>query len=480
LLVIALSVSSFAIPALGFYRRTRQKQAVDEHVRFLAHHDVLTKLPNRSSFMERVNHGLVLAGKNRGISALHFIDIDLFKEVNDSFGHDAGDQLLTTVASRLRDILREDDIVSRFGGDEFVIAQFGFDNDEQIQTAIKRMMAILREPYRLKDRELHVTFSVGTALAPADGGDAETLVKHADIALYAVKASGRNGQRRFDVSLDEQLQKRLRLETIVREAAHRQSFGLHFQPLFTVGSVELTGFEALLRLNGPDGAPISPSAFIPIAENTGLIDEIGGWVVRRACQTAAQWPNGLQISVNLSAVQFHRKSVCDTVRRALSESGLAPHRLVLEITESLLLAETDSVLAQLNELKAMGVAIAMDDFGSGYSSLGYMLRFPFDRIKIDRSFVKALTSGDSNAKTVIQTIISLGHTLNMKVTAEGVETLTQADQLRNMACDDAQGFLFGRPMPETDIAAVILRQFAGKTLVHRQTSPFMGEVAASR
>ena len=278
----------------------------------------------------------------------------------------------------------------------------------------------------------------------------------------SLKARGRNGHCRFEPEFDAELQKRLDLEALVRDATAEMRFELYFQPLFDVNSAELKGFEALLRLRDDNGKHVPPDVFIPVAEEIGLIDEIGTWVLENACATAATWPGDAKISVNLSAAQFKRHSVCGSTRRALQKSGLDPQRLYLEITESLLMANSAEVLEQLRELKQMGVSIVMDDFGSGYSSLGYMLKFPFDRIKIDRSFISGLAANQENSRDVVQTIIALGHTLNMTVTAEGVETLSQANALREMNCDDAQGYLFGRPVPATEIAAIFMKQFSGE------------------
>jgi EAL domain-containing protein (putative c-di-GMP-specific phosphodiesterase class I) len=275
-----------------------------------------------------------------------------------------------------------------------------------------------------------------------------------------VKEQGRNGHCQFEPRFDDMHRKRVRLETIVRDAVAKKSFQLYFQPLFKSASGELKGFEALLRLQDENGTFIAPGDFIPVAEHIGLIDEIGSWVLEQACAVAANWPKHLQISVNLSAAQFKRQSVCKRVRHALAKSRLNSRQLILEITESLLMSDTESILAQLKDLKALGISIAMDDFGTGYSSLGYMLKFPFDCIKIDRAFVNALTEGSESALNVVQTIITLGHTMNMSVTAEGVETQEQAQALRDLNCDDVQGFLFGRPMPQVDVAALILKTYA--------------------
>jgi diguanylate cyclase (GGDEF)-like protein len=459
-LIALLAAGGFAIPALGFLWRNRQKQVADDNVRFMAEHDVLTSLYNRKSFSVAAAQSLNTTLDDGKVALFHFIDIDRFKEINDTRGHAIGDEVLQAVARRLESTLREGDLVARLGGDELVVAQFGFTLNEQIHTATTRLSAIFAEPFRGTGAALTVTASIGTAVAPVHGRSVETLLNNADTAVYVVKGRGRNGQCYYDEHFDEENRKRLHLEDVIRRATAARAFEVHYQPLIRIHETDIKGFEALLRLRDDNGEAISPATFIPIAENMGIIDEIGAWVLTEACATAATWPSHLQISVNLSVAQFRSRNVVKDVRSALTFSGLAPHRLLLEITESLLLTDADGILAQLTELKSMGVAIVMDDFGTGYSSLGYMLRFPFDRIKIDRSFVQELGRADSTAGTVIETIISLGHTLKMDVTAEGVETQAQANALRAMHCDDAQGYFYGRPMPKQDIAALLTRDLA--------------------
>jgi diguanylate cyclase (GGDEF)-like protein len=461
-LIALLGGLGFAIPAVGFYRRTREKLQADAQADFLATHDLLTELPNRASFAELLARKLADDRMHGRLTAVHFIDIDHFKEVNDRFGSEAGDELLRNVSMRLGDLRGERDVAARLGADEFALAQFGLESEAEIEAASDLVKTALNVPYRLPDRQASVTFSIGTAVAPADGRTAEDLVKNAGTAVTVLKGRGGNGHCRFEPAYDAELQKRLQLEALVREATEDKRFELYFQPLFAISSAKLKGFEALLRLRDESGRFVPPDVFIPIAEEIGLIDDIGTWVLEKACMTAASWPEDAKISVNLSAAQFRRHSVCTSTREALDKSGLDPRRLYLEITESLLLAGSEQVLEQLAELKTMGVSIVMDDFGSGYSSLGYMLKFPFDRIKIDRSFIAGLNANDANSRNVVETIITLGHTLKMPVTAEGVETLSQAHALREMNCDDAQGYLFGRPVPATEVAAIFMRQFAGE------------------
>lgn len=444
-------------------------RAADKNIHFLANHDALTTLPNRNNFVENLAVGLNADHDAGKFATLSFIDLDFFKDLNDRFGHDFGDEVLKVVSARLRTALRTGDIVARFGGDEFVVAQFGFTTNDQILAATARIANAFKTPLQVAGKEVSLTASIGTAIGPQHGTTSEALIKSADTAVYVVKARGRNAHAYFDHKFDEERNKRLKLEVLVRGALAKSALEIHYQPLFGFGNEQPKGFEALLRMKDENGVAVAPMDFIPVAEEIGLIDEIGSWVLTNACTTASTWPNDMQVSVNLSVAQFRRRSIVGSVKSALQASGIKPDRLVLEITESLLMAETESILEQLRELKALGVAIAMDDFGTGYSSLGYMLKFPFDRIKIDRSFVQELNTNNENASTLVNTIISLGHTLKMQVTAEGVETVEQAESLKSMACDDAQGYYYAKPMPATDIAAFLLRSFVSDTMPRKDT-----------
>jgi diguanylate cyclase (GGDEF)-like protein len=476
-LIAFLAALGFAAPAAAFYRRNREKIAADENVTFLANHDSLTKLANRASFNERLALSLNRTLDEGQVATLHFIDLDFFKEINDRHGHAFGDEVLQAVASRLKQTLRDGDIVARFGGDEFVIAQFGFTKNEQIHAATARIVSIFKDPLTIQGKEIALTASIGSAVAPQHGFNTTDLIASADTAVYVVKAAGRNAQCYFEPRFDEEKRKRLALEELVRKAVATNAFELNFQPLVKLPSREIKGFEALLRLRDAQGKPVSPAEFIPVAEEIGLINEIGSWVINEACKTAATWPDGMQISVNLSVSQFKHRSIVASTRQALAASGIAPNRLLLEITESLLMAETDAILEQLRELKSLGVAIVMDDFGTGYSSLGYMLRFPFDRIKIDRSFISALEQTNQNATNVVQSIIALGHTLKMDVTAEGVETEQQSNALTELKCDDAQGYHYGRPMPAADIPALLLKAYHEKIKRLEADKPPAGPLA---
>jgi diguanylate cyclase (GGDEF)-like protein len=450
---------SFVIPAIAWYRRTKEKQRGDRRIRFLAHHDALTGLTNRPSLVEKLDKALVALPFRGGWFAVHFIDLDHFKTVNDSLGHDGGDFVLKTVAERLRAVTRLDDVVARLGGDEFVVIQSNVAGRDEAEEFSRRLTSALTVPMLFNGNAILSTVSVGVALAPADGKNPERLLKSADLALYKSKADGRNCVRFFRLEMDAALLDRIELENTVRDAVLHDRFELHYQPVFQLSGRHLIGFEALIRLPAKDGTLIPPLVFIPVAEDLQLIDKIGAWVLRHACRTAMLWPKHLTIAVNLSPAQFAAGSVSAIVAAALEEAGLEPHRLELEITETLLLGDSESVMAELRALKALGVAIVMDDFGTGYSSLSYLWRFPFDKIKIDRSFMQSFDGSRPDAETVVKTIIGLGRELHMRVTVEGVETAKQAAFLEQVDGDQAQGFFFGRPIPASEIAAGILANF---------------------
>jgi len=434
-------------------------QKAQARISYMAHHDALTGLANRTQLVEKLERALALLPLRGGCLAVHFIDLDRFKNVNDTLGHDGGDFLLKTVAERLRSVTRPDDMVARLGGDEFVVVQTGVKDKDQAEDFARRLASAATAPIMLKEQSIVATLSVGIALAPTDGTNSERLLKSADLALYKAKAEGRNCIRFFTADMDAELQARFKLETIIRDAVLHNRFELHYQPLFEISERRLIGFEALIRLSAEDGKLIPPLVFIPIAEDLRLIDKIGAWVLQEACRTAATWPEHLTVAVNLSPAQFAAGSVSNIVAAALKESGLAARRLELEITETLLLGNSEAIMAELRTLKAMGVAIVMDDFGTGYSSLSYLWRFPFDKIKIDRSFMQGFDGSGRDVKTVVKTIIALGRELNMRVTVEGVETAAQAAFLDKADGDQAQGFFFGRPVPAAEVSADILADF---------------------
>ena len=446
-----LTALSFGVPAIAWYRRTREKQQADRRITFLAHHDTLTGLANRARMIERLEAALAVLPSSNALIALHFIDIDHFKQVNDTLGHDGGDFLLSTIGERLSAIIRIEDMVARLGGDEFVVVQTGVADKQQAESFAKRIATELGVPSYFKEQEVRANFTIGVALAPQDGVTAERLLKSADLALYEGKTVGRDCIRFFKPEMDEALQKRIKIEKIIRDAVAHEGFVLHYQPVFEMANKHLIGFEALVRLPAPDGTLIQPDDFLPLAAEMRLMDKIGAWVLHDACRTATSWPDNLTVAVNLSPAQFESGSIEDTVAGALKSSGLPPHRLELEIVETLLLQNTEAIMVTLKRLKDMGVSIVMDDFGTGYSSLSYLWKFPFDKIKIDRSFMESFDRSGHDVETVVKTIIALGREMNMRVTVEGVETSDQADFLYDANADQVQGFYFGRPLPASKL-----------------------------
>jgi diguanylate cyclase (GGDEF)-like protein len=463
LTLCSITALAFSMPAIAWYRRTKEKQRVDRRVRFLANHDALTGLANRVRLNERLDSALALLPASGGQIAVHFIDIDHFKEVNDLLGHDGGDFLLSTLGQRLNALTRIEDLVGRLGGDEFVVVQTGVSGKDQAEVFARRITSAMTEPMYFKEQKIKINVTIGVALAPSDGMTSERLLKSADLALYKGKEAGRNRITVYAREMDDILLARRELEKAIRDAIANDRFVVHYQPIFEMGHDRLIGFEALLRLPAPDGTLIPPATFIPVAEDMRIIDKLGAWVLRSACRTAVTWPKNLTVAVNLSPLQFESGTLTEVVAAALKESGLEAHRLELEIIETVMLQNNERTVAQLRDLKALGVAIVMDDFGTGYSSLSYLWKFPFDKIKIDRSFMQGFEKAGSDVETVVKSIIALGRELRMRVTVEGVETLKQANFLQDSGGDQVQGFYFGRPLPASEISANILAD-VGKTL----------------
>ncbi len=431
-------------------RRLRVERLAEERVRYLAHHDVLSGLLNRASFGEALHEAAWRHGGGGPGFAVLCIDLDRFKEVNDSQGHAAGDEVLRQVGERLRELVRHGDRVARLGGDEFALLQTGVSSPEAVTTLAERIVESLGQPYFSGTRTLRCGASVGAAIYGVDAQSEEELLHKADVALYRAKAAGRGTFSFYDAALDQELEARRALTHALREAIGSDQLSLHYQPLFGADGHTLTGYEALLRWNHPSLGAQSPAHFIPLAEETGLIDPLGRWVLQRACAVASHWPNGLSVAVNLSAAQFRSGDLVQVVTQALRASGLPAQRLELEITESLLMNNTEQVTLTLHQLAQMGVRIAMDDFGTGYSSLAYLWRFPFDKLKIDRAFTQNLES-DPKVSLIVRSIITLAHSLQIRVNAEGVETMGQLGALRQHGCDELQGFLLGRPKPEAGL-----------------------------
>jgi diguanylate cyclase (GGDEF)-like protein len=445
--------------AASFNEMSEKIEERERRITHLAFNDVLTGLPNRTMFQQQLDHLYRSLEDGKTLVALHCLDLDQFKAINDTLGHPAGDALLIAAGKRIREIAKGH-FVARLGGDEFVVLQAV---DSGQRNAIDRLAHDLIEavgrPLKIEGNELAPSTSVGIAIAPFDGGDSGTLLKNADLALYRAKEAGRGTFAFFEESLNERAQVRRQLETDLRLAIERAEFELLYQPLFDLENNSIGSFEALLRWNHPTRGVISPNEFIPVAEDTGLIVPIGAWTIREACRQAVKWPEKLRIAVNVSPVQFHRGGLQDTILQALVGSGLAPARLEIEITESIFLDGGESTLKLLHSLRSLGVRIALDDFGTGYSSLSYLQSFPFDKLKIDRSFIQNLLTRPG-ASAIVRAITELANALGMETTAEGVEESAQLNELRSHGCSSVQGFLFSQPL-SADAVDLLLGQGGG-------------------
>ncbi|MDJ0637471.1 MAG: EAL domain-containing protein, partial [Paracoccaceae bacterium] len=424
--------------------------AAVEKVKHLGLHDSLTGLPNRVMFSERLKQALASRVLNSCVVTVLYLDLDRFKEINDTLGHAVGDALLIEVAERLRDRMGVNDTVARLGGDEFAIVQIARSQPEDARRLCEGIIAALSEPITVDGQELQTGASIGVAIADAQETSDVNLLRNADIAMYRAKNDGRNLYRFHDIEMNIELQQRHETEAALRQAIDKNELEVHYQPLFDARSRDIIGLEALLRWRRDGNELIPPNAFIPMAEETGLIVPIGEWVLRRACEDASAWPN-LFVAVNLSPLQFLHDGLARTVAETLRTTGLPPHLLELEITESVFLEKTDAAMFQLDALKELGVRLVMDDFGTGYSSLSYLQRFPFDKLKLDRSFVSAIEH-DQNSAEIARTVLRLGHVLGMSTTAEGVETEAQIAALRKEGCDQLQGFYFSKAVPKEDLA----------------------------
>ncbi|HYI47260.1 MAG TPA: EAL domain-containing protein [Allosphingosinicella sp.] len=416
----------------------------------LARLDPLTGLANRMTLHARLG----LAMCSREPVAVFCLDLDRFKSVNDTLGHPVGDALLRKVAERLLGVVRAGDVVARLGGDEFAVLMPGVTQPEKAEALAARMVDLVGRTYALEGHVLNVTCSIGVALAPADGGDADVLLKNADLALYRAKSEGRDRFRFFEPVMDARMQERRSMEIGLRRALAFREFSLVYQPQLNLGSGEVVGFEALLRWQNPGGGLVSPAQFIPVAEESGLIVPIGEWVLRTACAEAAGWRKPVSIAVNLSPIQLRSLKLVGTVTAALAHTGLDPARLELEITESALLEDSDMVVGMLDSLRAIGVRVSMDDFGTGYSSLSNLQKFPFDKIKIDQSFVRDMLD-NPQSRAIVRAVASIGTSLGMKTTAEGVETAAQLEAVRADGCSEVQGYLTGRPLAAADAVALL-------------------------
>jgi diguanylate cyclase (GGDEF)-like protein/PAS domain S-box-containing protein len=428
---------------------TEQRQS-EVKIEYMAHHDALTDLANRVLLNDRLEQALGRVQHSEMV-AVHHLDLDQFKAVNDTFGHPCGDKLLRTVAERLRGLVGEADTIARMGGDEFVIVQATIADPADATSLAQAVIEALSEPYDIIDgQQAVIGVSIGISVGPGDGSNPDKLLRNADLALYRAKSDGRGTFRFFEPVMDLQMQTRRVLEQDLRKALPSGEFELYYQPVVNLASKEISGFEALIRWNHPSKGMISPADFIPLAEEIGFIVPMGEWVIRQACATAAQWPDNLHVAVNISAIQFRSPGLMQVIVSALAASGLAPTRLEIEITESVLLHNKEATLAVLHQLRALGIRIAMDDFGTGYSSLTYLQSFPFDKIKIDRSFVKNITE-NSSSLNIVRAVAALANGMGMTATAEGVETAEQLHSIASEGCTEMQGFLFSRPLPVAEI-----------------------------
>jgi diguanylate cyclase (GGDEF)-like protein len=432
---------------------TEQRRA-EVKIEHMAHHDALTDLANRALLNERLEQALTHF-QNGQMVAVHHLDLDQFKAVNDTFGHPVGDKLLMIVADRLRGLVRETDTIARMGGDEFVIVQAPISDPAEATTLAQQIIAWISEPYDIEDQKATVGTSIGIAVSPGDGDTPDKMLRHADLALYRAKSDGRSTFRFFEPAMNEQMQARRIMEQDLRKALPAGEFELYYQPVVNLESNEISGFEALIRWNHPERGQVPPSTFIPLAEEIGFIIPLGEWVIREACLAAARWPEHLNVAVNISAAQFRGSSLMPVIVNALAASGLRPTRLEIEITESVLLQDRDSTLAVLHQLRSLGIRIAMDDFGTGYSSLTYLQSFPFDKIKIDRSFVKDITE-NAGSLYIVRAVAALANGMGMAATAEGVETAEQLDKIAAVGCTEMQGYLFSKPLPVAEIERLFL------------------------
>jgi diguanylate cyclase (GGDEF)-like protein len=455
---ITIEVRGAPVEGGGFvttYIDVTERRRNEARIEHMAHHDALTELPNRVLFHKRLGEELARIARGGNLAVL-CLDLDHFKNVNDTLGHPVGDVLLKMVAERLSNCLRDTDVVARFGGDEFAVIMPIIDGDRDAEGLARKLIDVLGSPYEIQGQEIIVGASIGIAIAPRDGDATEGMLRNADIALYRAKVDGRGRFSFFEPEMDRRIQARRTLELELRKALSNGEFELYYQPVVNLRSGDVSGFEALLRWHNPERGMVSPAEFIPLAEETGLIIPLGEWVLRKACAEAITWPLPIKVAVNLSPVQFKSRNLVQAVLTALAYSRLPPERLELEITETVLLGDTDANLATLHQLRKLGVHISMDDFGTGYSSLSYLRSFPFDKIKIDQSFVRELTERP-DCMAIVRAVAGLGTSLGITTTAEGVETQEQFDRLCAEGCTEMQGYLFSPPRPASEAVMLMLR-----------------------
>lgn len=438
--------------------RTNELRESAERSEYLAYHDSLTQLPNRSMFSKLLNQAIHLAERDRKPLAVLFVDLDRFKNVNDTLGHEAGDMLLQEMAARLKSCLRASDSVARLGGDEFVLMAPSLNETQQLVAVAHKILAALARPFTLRGHEFHVTASVGISVYPIDGDDERALMKNADIAMYQAKEDGKNTFAFYSAELNTHSMERLAFESSLRRALEAQQLQVHYQPKVDCQTGYMTGVEALLRWNHPDLGPVPPAKFIPVAEETGLIVALGCWVLRTACLQHVAWREmghpPLRVAVNLSARQFYDDGLLSDVRSILVETGMNPAFLELEITESMLMRNVDRAREVLAAFKTLGIRLSLDDFGTGYSSLSNLKRFSIDTIKVDRSFIRELPANEED-RAITDAVIAMGKSLNMTIVAEGVETQGQIDFLKAHDCDECQGYYFSKAVPPAAVAELL-------------------------
>jgi diguanylate cyclase (GGDEF)-like protein len=436
---------------------TEQRRS-EAKITYMALHDALTDLPNRVLLKERLEHALAVTRRGGSQLAVLMLDLDRFKEVNDTLGHPAGDILLQAVAARLRGCIRETTLIARLGGDEFAVIEYVTDSVAETTALAERIRKALCEPFDLGDHRVTTGTSIGIAIAPNDGTNSDEVLKNADLALYSAKNGGRGSFRFFEPELDQLMHARRNLERDMRSALTAGEFELYYQPLVNIENGEISGCEALLRWHHPERGLVLPAEFIPLAEETGLIVPIGEWVLRTACAEAAKWPVNLKVAINLSPAQFRSKELVSIIVGALATSGIAPQRLELEVTETVIMHDSEAVFAALGQLHKLGVRVALDDFGTGYSSLSFLQKFPFDKIKIDRSFVNELSGAREESRLIARAVVRFAVSLGKTTTAEGVETKEQLDVLRAEGCVELQGYYFSPPAHASDVARMMREQ----------------------